>query len=50
MARINAYDYNDEGDSLDLFVLVQTNSLLGKISNNEIDKTLIDFMDSLCKL
>ena len=24
--------------SLDLFVLVQTNSLLGKISNNEIDK------------
>lgn len=38
MARINAYDYNDEGDSLDLFVLVQTNSLLGKISNNEIDK------------
>lgn len=38
LARINAYDYNDEGDSLDLFILVKTDTLLGKISNNEIDK------------
>ena len=38
MARINAYDYNDEGDSLDLFILVRTNTLLGKVSNSDIDQ------------
>lgn len=37
-ARINAYDYNDEGDSLDLFILIKTDTILGKISNNEIDR------------
>ena len=40
MASINAYDYNDENDSLDLFILIPTKTILGKISNNEIDKAL----------
>ncbi len=52
MARLNAYDYNDEGESLDLFILVRTNSLLGKISRNEIDKAfsrLYGFFEQVAK-
>lgn len=37
-ARITAYDYNDEAESLDLFYLVKADNLLGKISNNKIDQ------------
>ena len=37
-AAINAYDYNDEGNSLDLFYLVQADTLLGKVNDNKIDK------------
>ena len=37
MTSLNAYDYNYEGDSLDLFVLIKTPTLLGKISKGKID-------------
>ncbi len=52
MARVNAYDYNDESDSLDLFVLVRTKTLLGKIPNNEIDQNfnrLYGFFNQILK-
>lgn len=38
-SRITAYDYNDEIDSLDLFLLVKADSLLGKINNNKLDQS-----------
>lgn len=37
-ARITAYDYNDEAESLDLFYLIRANSVLGKINNNKIQQ------------
>ena len=33
-ARITAYDYNDEAESLDLFYIERADSLVGKINNN----------------
>ena len=51
-ARINAYDYNDDGNSLDLFILIKAPTLLGKISNSEIDKNfsrLYGFFDQILK-
>ncbi|MGM9821307.1 MAG: AIPR family protein [Muribaculaceae bacterium] len=35
-ARITAYDYNDEAESLDLFYLIKADCLLGKINNSRI--------------
>ncbi len=35
-ARISAYDYNDEAESLDLFYLEKADSLVGKINNNRV--------------
>lgn len=37
-ARITAYDYNDEAESLDLFYLIKADSLLGKVNNNRIQQ------------
>lgn len=37
-SRITAYDYNDEIESLDLFLLLKSDSLLGKINNNKLDQ------------
>lgn len=37
-ARITAYDYNDEAESLDLFYLVQADSLVGKINSNKLQQ------------
>ena len=37
-ARITAYDYNDEAESLDLFYLVKADSLLGKVNNSKIQQ------------
>lgn len=37
MTSLNAYDYNYEGDSLDLFILTKSNSLLGRINKGKID-------------
>lgn len=36
--RITAYDYNDEAESLDLFYLIKSETLLGKINNNKIEQ------------
>lgn len=36
--RITAYDYNDEAESLDLFYLIKTDTLLGKVNNNKINQ------------
>lgn len=35
-ARITAYDYNDEAESLDLFYLLRCDTLCGKVNNNKI--------------
>lgn len=37
-ARITAYDYNDEAESLDLFYLIKADTLLGKVSNNKVQQ------------
>lgn len=37
-ARITAYDYNDEAESLDLFYLVKAESLLGKVNNSKVQQ------------
>lgn len=37
-ARITAYDYNDEAESLDLFYLVKAETLLGKVNNSKIQQ------------
>lgn len=37
-ARITAFDYNDEAESLDLFYLVKAETLLGKVNNNKVDQ------------
>ena len=36
-SRITAYDYNTESESLDLFLLVKADSLVGKINKNKIE-------------
>lgn len=36
--RITAYDYNDEAESLDLFYLIKSETLLGKINKNKIEQ------------
>lgn len=36
--RITAYDYNDEAESLDLFYLVKSDSLLGKVNNSKVQQ------------
>ncbi len=35
-ARLTAYDYNDEAESLDLFYLIKADTLLGKISSARV--------------
>lgn len=37
-ARITAYDYNDEAESLDLFYLIKADSLCGKINNGRVQQ------------
>lgn len=37
-ARITAYDYNDEAESLDLFYLERADSLTGKINNSRLNQ------------
>lgn len=37
-ARITAYDYNNEAESLDLFYLIKADTLLGKITNSKIQQ------------
>lgn len=37
-SRITAYDYNDEVESLDLFLLIKADKQLGKLSNNKIEQ------------
>lgn len=37
-ARITAYDYNDEAESLDLFYLERADSLVGKINNSRVQQ------------
>ena len=37
-ARITAYDYNDEAESLDLFYLERADTLIGKINNNKVEQ------------
>ena len=37
-ARITAYDYNDEAESLDLFYLIKADSVLGKVNNNKVQQ------------
>ena len=37
-ARITAYDYNDEAESLDLFYLIKADSLLGKVNNSKVNQ------------
>ena len=37
-ARITAYDYNDEAESLDLFYLIKADTLLGKVNNGKVNK------------
>lgn len=36
-SRITAYDFNDEAESLDLFYLIKSDTLTGKINNNKIE-------------
>ncbi len=51
-AAISAYDYNDENNSLDLFILVPTDTLLGKINNGKIDSAfskMYRFYDEVTK-
>lgn len=37
-ARITAYDYNDEAESLDLFYLERADTLVGKINNGRVQQ------------
>lgn len=37
-ARITAYDYNDEAESLDLFYLVKADTICGKVNNNKVQQ------------
>ena len=37
-ARITAYDYNDEAESLDLFYLVKADNFLGKVNNSKVEQ------------
>lgn len=37
-ARLTAYDYNDEAESLDLFYLIKSENLLGKVNNSKIQQ------------
>ncbi|MBQ8968894.1 MAG: AIPR family protein [Bacteroidaceae bacterium] len=37
-ARITAYDYNDEAESLDLFYLIKADNPLGKVNNNKVQQ------------
>lgn len=37
-ARITAFDYNDEAESLDLFYLLKADSLVGKINNSKLNQ------------
>ncbi len=37
-ARITAYDYNSEAESLDLFYFIKAETLLGKINNSKINQ------------
>lgn len=37
-ARVTAYDYNDEAESLDLFYLIKADNLLGKVNNSKIQQ------------
>ena len=37
-ARITAFDYNDEAESLDLFYLVKAESICGKVNNNKVQQ------------
>lgn len=37
-ARLTAYDYNDEAESLDLFYLIKADSLLGKVNNSRVQQ------------
>lgn len=37
-ARITAYDYNDEAESLDLFYIERADTLVGKINNNRVQQ------------
>lgn len=37
-ARITAYDYNDEAESLDLFYLIKADTILGKVNNNKVQQ------------
>ena len=36
--RITAYDYNDEAESLDLFYLIKSETLLGKVNKSKVDQ------------
>ena len=37
-ARITAYDYNDEAESLYLFYLIKAETLCGKVNNSTVQK------------
>lgn len=37
-ARLTAYDYNVEAESLDLFYFIKTDTLLGKVNNSKIQQ------------
>lgn len=37
-SRITAYDYNDEAESLDLFYLIKSDTLVGKVNNNKVQQ------------
>lgn len=37
-SRITAYDYNDEAESLDLFYLIKSETLVGKVNNNKVQQ------------
>ena len=37
-SRITAYDYNDEAESLDLFYLIKSETLLGKVNKSKVDQ------------
>lgn len=37
-SRLTAYDYNDEIESLDLFLLIKSDTLLGKINNGKVQQ------------
>ena len=36
--RVTAYDYNDEAESLDLFYLIKTDTLIGKVNKNRVQQ------------